>query len=253
MFFDPWFKRFYDKQLDEQARRALAEGRLPLFTGAWGAARSWVAAALLARWRRPAVLVCLDEAAALSLVEELGFFLQGFPSLSDPSKAGRMQVKYPTVLDPGSDPLVYFPGWETGAADAVNREHGRSVERLLILRRLGRGEPLVVVTHLEALVQAAPAPEALIGAELALVPGRDYPLDELAAALVRLGYRREAAVEEPGQFAIRGGLVDLAVPDRDHPVRCEFFGDTLEQLRPFDIATQRSADAGEGPLPRLDV
>jgi transcription-repair coupling factor (superfamily II helicase) len=253
MFFDPWFKRLYDKQLDESARRALAEGRMPLFTGAWGAARSWLAAALLAKWRRPAVIVCQDEAAALNLVEELSFFLQGFPSLSDPSKAEQMQVKYPTVLDPGSDPLVYFPGWETGAADAVNREHGRSVERLLVLRRLARGEALILVTHLEALVQAAPAPDALIAAELSLSLGRDYPLDELAKSLVRLGYRREAAVEEPGQFAIRGGLLDLAVPDRDHPVRCEFFGDTLEQLRPFDPATQRSVDAGEAPLQRLDV
>jgi transcription-repair coupling factor (superfamily II helicase) len=162
-----------------------------------------------------------------------------------------LQVKYPTVLDPGSDPLVYFPAWEAGVADAVNREHGRSVERLLVLRRLAQGEPLIVVTHLEALVQAAPAPEALMGVELTLEVGRDYQLEELCAALLRLGYRREAAVDEPGQFALRGGLLDVAAPDRDHPVRCEFLGDTLEQLRPFDPVTQRSVDAA--PLTRLEV
>jgi len=242
MFFDPWFKRLYDKGLDEGAKRALDAGKVPVFTGAWGAARAYLAAALLAKWRRPALLIAGDEAGALALTEELRFFLQGFPSLGDPHRTEALQVKYPTVLDPGLDPLVYFPAFETGAVDSVNREQGRSLERLLILRRLARGEPLVLVTTLEALAQAAPAPDALLGAELNLRTGRDYRLEELAAALVRLGYRREAAVEEPGHFAIRGGLLDLAAPDRDHPLRCEFFGDTLERMRAFDPATQRSIE-----------
>jgi transcription-repair coupling factor (superfamily II helicase) len=252
MFFDPWFHKLYDKRLDERAAAALQGGRLPVFTGAWGAGRAYLAAALLSRWRRPAVLIAQDESAALELAEELRFFLQGFASLSDPSRTEHLQVKYPTVLDPGSDPLVYLPAWEAGAADSVNREQGRSVERLLILRRLAKGEPLVLVTHLEALVQAAPAPEALVGAELSLRQGRDYRLEELAGALLRLGYRREASVEEPGHFAIRGGLLDLAAPDHDHPVRCEFFGDTLEQLRYFDPATQRSVE-GAPRLEGIDV
>jgi transcription-repair coupling factor (superfamily II helicase) len=98
------------------------------------------------------------------------------------------------------------------------------------------------------LVQAAPAPEALVGAELNLERGREYRMDELVSSLLRLGYRRESAVEEPGQFAVRGGLLDVAPPDRDEPVRCEFFGDTLEQLRPFDPATQRSLESA----PRLE-
>jgi transcription-repair coupling factor (superfamily II helicase) len=252
MYFDAWFQRLYEKRLDEKAAAALQGGRLPVFTGAWGAGRSLIAAALLARWRRPALLLAHDEPSALALAEELRFFLQGFASLSDPSRTEQMQVKYPTVLDPGADPLVYLPPWEAGAADSVNREQGRSVERLLILRRLAKGEPLLVVTTLEGLAQAAPAPEALVGAELSLVPGRDYTMEELASALVRLGYRRESAVEEPGHFAIRGGLLDLAVPDHDHPVRCEFFGDTLEQLRYFDPATQRSVE-GESKLDGLTV
>jgi len=253
MFFDPWFKRFHEKSLDEAALRALHGGRLPVFTGVWGAARAFVAAALLAKWRRPAVLVATDEASALAMTEELRFFLQGFAGLSDPSRTEGLQIKYPTVLDPGQDPLVYFPAWETGAVDSVNREQGRSLERLLILRRLARGEALVLVTTLEALVQAAPSPEALLGAELSLKVGRDYRLEELSKALVRLGYRREAAVEEPGQFAIRGGLLDLAAPDRDHPLRCEFFGDTLERMRPFDPATQRSLPGPDAEVPEVDV
>lgn len=252
MFFDPWFQKLYDKRLDEKAATALQGGRLPVFGGAWGAGRALVAASLLARWRRPALLVAQDEASALELAEELRFFLQGFASLSDPSRTEHLQVKYPTVLDPGLDPLVYLPAWEAGAADSVNREQGRSVERLLILRRLANGEPLLVVTTLEALAQAAPAPEALLGAELSLQVGRDYPMEELAASLVRLGYRRESAVSEPGHFAIRGGLLDLAAPDQDHPVRCEFFGDTLEQLRYFDPATQRSVE-GAAKLSGLKV
>ncbi|HTB22347.1 MAG TPA: transcription-repair coupling factor [bacterium] len=253
MFFQAWFKRLYDKSFDETARRALEAGKLPVFTGSWGAARAFLAAALLSQWRRPALLLAADEASALALTEELRFFLQGFPSLADPLRTEALQVKYPTVLDPGLDPLVYFPAWETGTVDSVNREHGRTLERLLILRRLARGEPLIVVTTLEALVQAAPDPGALLGAELYLRVGQDYRLEELAAALVRLGYRREAAVEEAGQFSIRGGLLDLAAPDRDYPVRCEFFGDTLEKMRPFDPLTQRSLGPESGEIGSLDV
>ncbi len=252
MLFEPWFKRLYERGLDEEARRALLDARLPVFTGAWGAARAFLAAALLAKWRRPALILAGDEPSALSLVEELRFFLQGFPSLDHPGRVEAQRVKYPTLMDPGEDPLVYLPAWESGAADSVNREHGRSLERLLILRRLARGEPFLVVTTPLALAQALPEPEALLGAEVRLQRGAEHRLDELAASLVRLGYRREAQVEEPGQFSIRGGLLDLAVPDRDRPVRCEFFGDVLERLRPFDPATQRGV--ADGPEPEaLDV
>jgi transcription-repair coupling factor (superfamily II helicase) len=249
MLFQPWFQKFAEKGWPDKALLALSQRKMPFFHGVWGASRAYVAASLLAQWRRPAVLLAPDEASALAWSEELRFFLQGFPSLSDPGREEQFPVKYPMELDPATDPLVYFPSWEVNALEGVNREHGRSVERLLILRRLAKGEPLLLVTTVEALCQAQVSPEALLGSSLALEPGKDYNMEELAGVLVRLGYRREAQVDEPGQFAIRGHLLDVAVPDQDEPVRAEFFGDQLENLRRFDPATQKST----GQMERLEV
>jgi transcription-repair coupling factor (superfamily II helicase) len=245
LLFQSLFESFTRLPNLEATEQRLAQGKNAWLSGVWGPARAFVAASLLVRLRKPMVLVCVDEAAALDVAEELRFFLQGFPSLSRPDQVTDFHVKYPTVLDPGSDPLVYFPALEYAAVDSVNREHGIHIERMLLLKRLALGEPLVLVTSLPALLQRQVAPEALVGASLSLKKEGNYPLDELASRLVSLGYRREAAVEEPGQFSVRGGIVDIATPNADHPVRLEFNGDQLESLRAFDSGSQRSFEAQE--------
>ena len=199
LLFKSLFESFTRTASLEAAEHRLAQGKGAWLSGVWGPARAFVAASLLTRLRRPLVLVCVDEAGALDVAEELRFFLQGFPSLSSPEQLTDFHVKYPTVLDPGSDPLVYFPALEYSAVDPVNREHGIHIERLLILKRLALGEPLVMVTSLPALLQRQLAPEAMIGASLSLKKGAAYSLQELSGRLVDLGYRREAAVEEPGR------------------------------------------------------
>src|SRR5947209_12829443 len=77
---------------------------------------------------------------------------------------------------------------------------------------------------------------------LALAPGDDIALDLLAHHLVRHGFRRTDLVYEVGDFAIRGGIVDLFPPGEPFPVRLDFFGDTLESIRWFEPQTQRSED-----------
>ncbi|MES2200876.1 MAG: transcription-repair coupling factor [candidate division FCPU426 bacterium] len=245
MFFQNLIDPLASLESFQAAERRLIQGKGAWLSGVWGGARAFVAAALVSRLRRPTVIVCVDESSALDLYEELRFFLQGFPALSAPDQVSRFHVKYPTVLDPALDPLVYFPPLESSVLDAVNREQGRSIERLLILRRLAQGEPLVMVVSLPALLQRQVAPEALVGASLSLTRGGQFPMDMLAKRLVALGYRREASVEEPGQFSVRGGILDLAPPDTDHPLRLEFDGDTLESLRAFDPVSQRSFQAQE--------
>lgn len=249
MFFEPWFEKFNGHPDFSPVTRALENNGRIWASGVWGPARAFVAASALWSLRRPALLVCVDEAEALALHEELRFFLQGFPSWSHPERQAAFQVKYPTVLDPGEDPLVYFPANEYSVHDPVNREYGRTLERLLILRRLARGEPMLVVCSLQAATQHLVPPEVLEGSLFSLEQGQDYSLDQLSRRLVDLGYRREAAVEEPGQFSIRGGILDLAAPDSDFPVRLEFNSDTLESLRPFDAASQKSL----GRIERVEV
>jgi transcription-repair coupling factor (superfamily II helicase) len=243
------FEKVFDEFLAQAPMRAALErlraGRGAWLSGVWGAGRAFTAAAMLRDLRQPTAIFCMDEDSALELYEELRFFMQGFPSLADPGQASEFTVKYPTLLDPGKDPLVYFPALEFGSVDSVNREHGKSIERLLILRRLAAGEPLVLVSTLQALLQKLPSPEAVLGASLSLKKGGSYAREELVGSLLRLGYRREASVEEPGQFNIRGGIVDVAPPDMDYPWRLEFDGDLLESLRSFDPASQKSLASGE--------
>ena len=73
-----------------------------------------------------------------------------------------------------------------------------------------------------------------------LAVGADFDLADLAAALVGAAYTRVDLVERRGEFAVRGGIVDVFPPTEEHPVRVDFFGDTVEEIRYFSVADQRS-------------
>ncbi len=84
------------------------------------------------------------------------------------------------------------------------------------------------------------APDRFFESQLSVDLNSRFELNDLARRLIRLGYERTAAVEGPGQFSIRGGIVDIAPIDLEHPVRLEFFGDEIDSLRSFSSETQRS-------------
>jgi len=104
--------------------------------------------------------------------------------------------------------------------------------------------PTVIVTSLPALIQPAPAPEALAEASLSLQVGVRYVFDDVVARLVAAGYERRADVDAPGRLAVRGGLLDIWPPAAPAPWRAEFFDTELESLRTFDPATQCSTGHG---------
>jgi len=106
-------------------------------------------------------------------------------------------------------------------------------------------EPSVIVTSLHALLQPAPAPDALEAASLHLQVGERYAFEDVVARLVAAGYERSMDVDAPGRLAVRGGLLDVWPPAAPAPWRAEFFGDELESLRTFDPATQCSTDRGD--------
>ena len=110
-------------------------------------------------------------------------------------------------------------------------------------RRLAGGAEaklLVVLTTVNALVQRVPPRKLFDGRVLALGPGGRVPLDRLQSFFRNNGYIRTDTVREPGEFAVRGGIVDLFPAGAAQPIRLDFFGDTLESLRSFDPLTQRS-------------
>ena len=120
--------------------------------------------------------------------------------------------------------------------------HGNQLtkERIKCLRRLAEGTPLTVVTTFDALM--APQPPMQAWQEQVIRIKRHGSMDEneLAASLVRLGYERSDQVESPGQFSIRGGIVDIFDLTEENPYRMELWGDEVESIRSFDVLSQRS-------------
>ncbi len=121
-------------------------------------------------------------------------------------------------------------------------------ERLEALDALAAAAPIVVASA-AACAEPLPSPQALAAATLQLRPGQTLPRDRLVAALESGGYQRVGLVANPGEFAVRGGVVDLHPPDADLPVRIDLWGDEVDSLRTFDPLSQRGLET----LPEVRV
>lgn len=118
-----------------------------------------------------------------------------------------------------------------------------SCDRLAVLTGLNGGEITTLLTTPEGLLAPVPPPWSLAKAEIQLVTGQETDFQQLQTQLaVQLGYDSEALCETPGQFAVRGGLIDIYPLNAGAPVRVDFFGDEIESIREFDPTTQRSGD-----------
>jgi transcription-repair coupling factor (superfamily II helicase) len=143
----------------------------------------------------------------------------------------------------GLDPVL-FPAWDDFRAYAENG--GGLVDevagqRLRLLKQLeGPNPPRLVLTTLQALMQPVPDRARLAALRRRLHSGQTIDLEELGSWLVEHGYRHTEAVELPGEFSRRGGILDVFSPDADAPYRLEFFGDDIESIRQFAPQTQRS-------------
>src|SRR3954465_437865 len=150
--------------------------------------------------------------------------------------------------------VLDFPCWDCQPYDRVSPNAAISARRMTGLARLARSgssveRPRIVATTLNALVQRVP-PRAGIAAEtFSAAPGNSVDTDELLRWFETNGYMRSSTVRETGEYAMRGGILDLWAPGMPAPVRLDFFGDTLESIRPFDPETQRST----GQLRALDL
>src|SRR5256884_3954046 len=107
-------------------------------------------------------------------------------------------------------------------------------------RLRARAKPVIVLTTVNAVVQRVPAREVVAAQALSVAPGHVVPIDAIVPWLEHSGYNRSATVREPGEYAVRGGILDLFPAGLDQPVRFDFFGDSLESIRSFDAETQRT-------------
>lgn len=136
-----------------------------------------------------------------------------------------IDLKMLVIPESGRGKLL-FPGGESRRARALNSALN------------GRFD--LVIGSIHALLAPAPPPEETRDAQLVLVPGMEIPIGELVEKLVRLDYDDEYEVSVAGEFARRGGIVDIFSPAHDAPCRIEFFGDEIDSMRTFSPESQRS-------------
>ncbi|WP_246036269.1 transcription-repair coupling factor [Sinomonas susongensis] len=153
-------------------------------------------------------------------------------------------------VEPGT--VALFPSWETLPHERLSPRSDTVGRRLSVLRRLAHPEadghaagetgskPLrVVVAPVRAVLQPLVAGLGEL-TPVSLAVGQDKPFDGVVRALAAAAYARVDMVTRRGEFAVRGGIIDVFPPTEDHPVRIEFFGDEVEQMRWFAVADQRS-------------
>ncbi len=139
--------------------------------------------------------------------------------------------------------LLRFPAWDCLPYDRVSPNSALASERIATLGRLlePARQPRVVLTTVNALLQRVPPRTIFRGASFDLRVNGDLHSEQLARFLEANGYGRASTVMEPGEYAMRGGIIDIFPAGEAEPVRIDLFGDTVESIRTFDPATQRSA------------
>ena len=204
----------------------LAPGRpLPLSgvaDGAEGLVLADLARAIAASEAAPAIslaVICRDGTRMAALARSLAFFA---PDIE----------------------VLEFPAWDCLPYDRVSPHGGVVAQRMMTLARLarvkGRERPAILLATVNAILQRVPPRETLARQSLSAAPGNLLAMSGVTQWLELNGFTRAGTVREAGDYAIRGGIIDLFAPGMDDPVRLDFFGDTLESIRAFDPETQRT-------------
>lgn len=143
-------------------------------------------------------------------------------------------------------PVLTLPAWDCQPYDRVSPNAEIAARRMDTLNRLANrqdGEPLLLLTTVNAALQRLPQPDYFGSTGFRTTKGDRIAPERLIEYLSRNGYTRVSTVNESGEYAVRGGLVDLFPPGSEAPYRLDFFGDEVENIRRFDPATQRTIGA----------
>jgi transcription-repair coupling factor (superfamily II helicase) len=199
--------------LPDERVRSLVSERAPITVPE--PVRPFLLAALVRHLRRPVVAVVARTEEAEGLARDVHAFL-------------------------GRSGAEVFPGWEVLPGEPLSPSIETMGRRLNVLTRLKDGHEFVVVTTAQGATQLVAPPGPLEILTLSL--GDEIDLDAVAGDLVAMGYTRNYMVERRGEFAIRGGILDVFPPAGERPVRIELWGDEVSSLRHFALATQRSLE-----------
>jgi transcription-repair coupling factor (superfamily II helicase) len=183
---------------------------------------AYIAVEAARRRGQPVLFVASDEAQAESFAAAASFFA-------------------PELM------LLPFPAWDCLPYDRVSPKTDIESARLATLAALAKGVsgPALIVTSISAVLQRVPPRAWIAEASFAAKVGAEIDREALVRFLAGNSYVRAGTVRDPGDFALRGGIVDLWPPGEEKPLRLDFFGETLDAIRRFDAATQLSDDSVE--------
>ena len=165
--------------------------------------------------RKNKLIITFHEQRAKELYEEYSFF--------DPS-------------------AVYYPAKDVLFYQSDIRGNVLTAERMRALKMIHKNKQVSVITTFDALMNTMAPKEKLLETVLELVQGDEISLKEVTAQLVRMGYEKEYQVEAKGQFALRGGILDIFPLTEENPIRIEMWGDEIDTIRTFDTQNQKSIE-----------
>jgi transcription-repair coupling factor (superfamily II helicase) len=192
-------------------------------SGLTPAAKAMCVAAAIGR--APVVLVVPTDAEVERMTVDARFFLAALEGFSDADVERS---------------VLPFPSQEVDPYRGLKPHFDVASARARALHGIASGSARLILTSAAALLPRLSQPDRLTRTAATLVPGQDIEPRELGALLVEAGYTRQDPVDESGEFCIRGGVVDFFPAGAAEPIRLEFLGDTIESIRSYDPATQRS-------------
>jgi len=194
--------------------------------GLHGSASAYLLARIIPESKTPLAILCSDQEQARSLVDELKFF------------------------HPRPDEIALLPHWELSPYDPLSPHPELEANRMAALSALVGNRLQAVVVPVRSLLQKTIPRQVLETVSMELILEEEYPRQQLLEIFLQLGYQPVPLVEERGNFAVRGDIIDIFPPAAEQPVRIDFYGDFIERMRPFNPETQRST---EEPLTRLEL
>src|SRR5699024_9675233 len=201
----------------QQLATGLTKGGRHLMTGISGTARTVYLAALQRQTQQPMMIVSDSQFHADQLAEDLQALL-------------------------GDEHVAVFPAEESLAAELAVTSLDTRLARVNALHLLLTDPQAVIVTGIAGAQRYLPPVKAFQQAQLTLDFDHEYDLKDLETQLHQMGYHRNTTVEQPGEFAIRGSIVDVYPLNADYPVRLDFFDTELDSMRSFDAENQRSIE-----------
>ncbi len=184
--------------------------------GLHGSAAAYVLAKLLPACDKPLVIICEDQEQGRRLVDELKFFY------SRP------------------DDICLLPHWELNPYDPLSPHPELEANRMAALAALLKQQLKALVIPVRALMQKIIPRQVLEAVSIRLILEEEYPREQLLENFMQLGYQPVPLVEERGNFAVRGDIIDIFPPAAEQPIRIDFYGDFIERMRPFNPENQRS-------------